>query len=574
VSYNGIKFDEVVISAVLAGLPYEKVKQIANALIQDSISRWEIRRRYGLVELKWDHIDLMEVTPGFVSLKAYGARMHMPWLKDLPYAHDIDSLTEEQFAEVDQYCENDLNTTEELYDRLKGALDLRRDMSLEYSVDMRSKSDTQMAEAAFMVRLGLKKGSTKVPYSIYYKLPEYIQFSTPHLVELTQRIVDQEYLMNQKTGHVILPEFLEKQPVKLNAGEYQLGVGGIHSKHDKKVCHVATKEYFIFDIDAASYYPSIILNLNLIPKNIGERFIEEYKRIYFRRLEAKKNGDKATDAVLKISLNGTFGKLMERWSALYSPDLGLAVTLTGQLTLLTLMERLESIGACSLSANTDGIAIGARKEIFNDVERVVSEFSKISGFSFEYTHYKTLAMKDVNNYLAITKDGKIKSKGIYAVVDTDKTGKIIYKENLSKNPTAPVCAKAVACWLRDGVPFMDTIRAAPFKEFISVRGVTGGGFQGENHLGRVVRWYQSTEQNLAPIVYGPGKKEGDKVAKTDGGKECMVLPIAFPTDLHYNWYHNEAINIAINLGCKEYLTDEEIALVTPPPKVRKPRKTK
>lgn len=287
VSFNGIKFDIPVITAVLAGRSVQEVKAIANAIIEHEMQPWEVERRFGLRIQKLDHIDLIEVAPSFVGLKAYGARMHMPWLKDLPFAHDAE-LTMEQCEDVDKYCENDLDTTEELFRRLEGPLLLRVAMSKEYGVDMRSKSDTQMAETAFIKRLNLDRRKMPVPAAITYKVPHFIQFKSPHLRELAQRIGETVYNVNPKTGHVELPDFLGKEVVQLNNGTYQLGVGGIHSTHDKKVCHVASADTVITDIDAASYYPSILINANMIPANTGQEFIDEYRKFYQERLFAKK----------------------------------------------------------------------------------------------------------------------------------------------------------------------------------------------------------------------------------------------------------------------------------------------
>jgi len=585
VSFNGIKFDTPVTSALIAGKDIPTVKMIANSIIEHQMQPWEAQRRFGIPDLKFDHIDLIEVAPSFVGLKAYGARMHMRWLKDLPFEHDA-VITSEQRPDVQEYCINDLDTTEELYKRLKKDIELRIKMGEEYGIDFRSKSDTQMAEAAFIKRLNLSRNKPKVPDSITYELPSYISFGAPHLQELCERIQATVYPINQKTGHVELPEFLGKEVIALNSGTYQLGVGGIHSTHDKKVCYVASKDYIVTDIDAESYYPNILLNCNLIPRNTGKRFIDEYREVVNRRVAAKRSGDKATADTLKISVNGTFGKTASRWSPLYSPDLMLAITLTGQLTLLMLIERLEKVGAVALSANTDGIAMGYPAELKETVERVVSEFSELSNFTFEYTPYRTLAMKDVNNYIAVKTDRKVKAKGIYAPLD------------LKKNPTAPICAQAVCNWLAQGTPFMETIGGAPFTEFISARSVTGGavqggkeiyhrvpinnsdeyasvvcGIEGGEHLGKVVRWYYSSDELVEPIRY---KANGHKVPKTDGARACMIIEnkVAHPSDLAYNWYLKEAISIAINVGCKDFLTDEQIALVTPPPKVKKPRKVK
>jgi hypothetical protein len=49
----------------------------------------------------------------------------------------------------------------------------------------------------------------------------------------------------------------------------------------------------------------------------------------------------------------------------------------------------------------------------------------------------------------------------------------------------------------------------------------------------------------------------------------MILEKELPKDLDYQWYYKEAINIAINVGAGEFLTEEERQLVAPPPKVKK-----
>jgi hypothetical protein len=364
--------------------------------------------------------------------------------------------------------------------------------------------------------------------------------------------------MNPVTGHVILPDFLGNEIVKFKSGTYQLGVGGIHSTHDKKVCYVAGDD-IITDIDGASFYPTIILECGLIPAGLGQRFMDEYRTIYDRRLAAKAAKDKVIDATLKISLNGTFGKLASKYSVLYAPDLMLAVTLTGQFMLLMMIERLEEVGALTLSANTDGIAIRYSKVLDDLVKKTVDEFGQEVSMVFEFTPYRTLAMKDVNNYMAVKHDRKLKVKGIYSPL------------SLSKNPTAQVSADAFGEWLANGTPFLNTINAAPFKDFISARNVTGGGQQGEEFLGKVVRWYQSTDKDMPPLTY---VKNGNKVPKTDGARACMVV-LDFekhPEDLDIEWYHKEALKIAVSLGCENYLQPDELALITPPPKQVRKRK--
>jgi hypothetical protein len=557
VGFNSRSFDNVIVAAFCAGRSEIEIKRIADDVINNRLRYWEAMRKFDLFDVMGDHIDLIEVAPSFVGLKAYGARMHMPKLQDMPIAH-TDMITKDQETDILEYCHNDVDTTEELLRQLENEVLLRVEMSRRYKVDMRSKSDAQMAEAAYVTSMGLKYTKNKIPETIEYTPPSFLKFRNFKLQQLLDRTASHVFEMNPVTGHVKLPEFLGSEIITFGTGSYQLGVGGVHSVHDKKVCHIAGGDY-ICDIDAASFYPSIILECGFVPALLGKRFVDEYCKIYEQRLEAKRSGDKTTDATLKISLNGTFGKLASKHSVLYSPDLMLAVTLTGQFTLLMLIEWLETHGVITLSANTDGIAIFFKEDQKALVEKTVDEFSKISKFNFEYTYYRALAMKDVNNYIAIKQNRGLKVRGIYAPL------------SLKKNPTAQVSADAVGQWLAFGTSFESTIYNAPFTDFISARNVTGGGQQNGIYLGKVVRWYQSTDMDNEPIKYA---SNGNKVPKTEGAKACMTLldKIKHPEDLDYEWYIKEAIKIAVAVGCSNYLTAEQLQSIAPPPKKTRKRK--
>jgi hypothetical protein len=557
IGFNSRSFDNVIVAAFCAGRSEIEIKRIADDVINNRLRYWEAMRKFDLFDVMGDNIDLIEVAPSFVGLKAYGARMHMPKLQDMPIAH-TDMITEDQENDILGYCHNDVDTTEELLKQLENEILLRVEMSRRYKVDMRSKSDAQMAEAAYVTSMGLKYTKNKIPETIQYIPPSFLKFRNFKLQQLLDKTASHVFEMNPVTGHVRLPEFLGSEIITFGTGSYQLGVGGVHSVHDKKVCHIAGEDY-ICDIDAASFYPSIILECGFVPALLGKQFVDEYRKIYEQRLEAKRSGDKTTDATLKISLNGTFGKLASRYSVLYSPDLMLAVTLTGQFTLLMLIEWLETHDTVTLSANTDGIAIFFKKDQKALVEKTVDEFSKISKFNFEYTYYRALAMKDVNNYIAIKQNRNLKVKGIYAPL------------SLKKNPTAQVSADAVGQWLAFGSSFESTIYNAPFTDFISARNVTGGGQQNGVYLGKVVRWYQSTDMNNEPIKYA---SNGNKVPKTEGAKACMTLidKIKHPEDLDYEWYIKEAIKIAVAVGCSNYLTAEQLQSIAPPPKKTRKRK--
>ena len=63
------------------------------------------------------------------------------------------------------------------------------------------------------------------------------------------------------------------------------------------------------------------------------------------------------------------------------------------------------------------------------MERIIKEWEFDTRFETEGSEFQALYSRDVNNYIAIKKDGKIKSKGAYAKPE-------YAAERLHKNPTA------------------------------------------------------------------------------------------------------------------------------------------
>jgi hypothetical protein len=69
------------------------------------------------------------------------------------------------------------------------------------------------------------------------------------------------------------------------------------------------------------------------------------------------------------------------------------------------------------------------------------------------------------------------------------------------------------------------------RQFLVMRGVRGGAIWNGEEIGKVVRWYFSTEGQ--PITY---KNNGNKVAGSDGAKPMMDLVEGIPDDLDYEKY--------------------------------------
>ncbi|MEG7688959.1 hypothetical protein U2044_15310, partial [Listeria monocytogenes] len=64
----------------------------------------------------------------------------------------------------------------------------------------------------------------------------------------------------------------------------------------------------------------------------------------------------------KIMINGTFGKTGSQYSVLFAPTMLIQTTITGQLSILMLIEWHEHYGIPVISANTDGIVINCPRD--------------------------------------------------------------------------------------------------------------------------------------------------------------------------------------------------------------------
>ena len=237
----------------------------------------------------------------------------------------------------------------------------------------------------------------------------------------------------------------------------------------------------------------------------------------------------------KLEINGSFGKLGSKYSALYSPELLLQVTLTGQLALLMLIEKLELNGIKVVSANTDGIVIVCKNNRENDLNAILFDWMLQTSYELERTDYMRLASRDVNNYVAVKHGGKYKGKGVFA------------EPGLAKNPDRFIIYKAVAEFIAKDVPIEQTIKnCSDITKFVTVRRVDGGGVWQDNYLGKAVRFYKSSEvDSEIAIRYA---KNSNMVPNSSGCRPLMDLPDSFPTDVDYDYYIREAYDLLSEVG--------------------------
>lgn len=568
VTFNGNNYDIPVLRyALKLGVTNADLKRLGDAIIVRGLKPWHAEKEFRLPDVPFlDSIDIIEPAPSVnVSLKLYGGRLHSRRLQDLPLDPSARVLELPGVREtMVEYCYNDCETTEDLYRHIEKQIELRCQMSEQYGVDLRSKSDAQIAEAIIKSEmekiLGDKIVRPELPhdYSFQYNPPSFLRFQTKQMRDVFKVVTDATFKLKKKevsgddddavsvggvkvkVSGVEMPKEIKALKITIGESTYQMGIGGLHST-ETKVSHFSDDEYVIRDADVASYYPAIMLNCGLYPDHLGVEFLNLYRTIRERRIAAKRAGDKVTDMTLKIVLNGTFGKLGSKWSALYAPNLMLQVTITGQLALLMLIEELERSGISVISANTDGIVSKVPRDMQDTYHDIIKSWEERTGFEMEFADYAALYSMSVNSYIAVKDGGGVKQKGLFAFTGSKGSP-------AEKNPTSYVCIDAVINYLTKGTPIMETLEWCPdIRRFLVVRRVTGGAEYKGQYLGKVVRYYHSS-QSKEIITYASEKKKGHKVPKSEGAMPLMELDGTLPSDIDYQRYYNEAVSMLGDLG--------------------------
>lgn len=302
VTFNGAGYDIPLLMLALTGADAKAIKAASNRIIEGRLKPWNFEKEFkvkvnppGL-----DHIDLMKVAPMTGSLKLYGARMHSRFIQELPVDHtrevDLDEI-----ETLTRYCSNDLETTEDLYRSLAQQLDLRTRMSVRYGIDLRSKSDAQIAEAVIKSEVEKIVGERvfrpgDLAGDLYrYQVPDWVSF---RIFEVLDTIRAAQFIVNDK-GKVVMPPEVRGLELQLGASRFTLGIGGLHSTEERQVVE-ADAQYVLMDFDVASYYPAIILNQSLYPAHLGPQFLQTYQTIVQQRLNAKIRAIELKKEIAKI----------------------------------------------------------------------------------------------------------------------------------------------------------------------------------------------------------------------------------------------------------------------------------
>ena len=533
VGYNNIGFDYPIIHWIMKFTQdifvhsiYTKAMEIINSDFNDySHVIWPRDRLIPQIDLfKIYHFDNRAKRTSLKDLEFF---MRMDNIQDLPYPPGT-SLDNSQKDELISYNWHDVIATTYFWVRSLELIDFRTMLSEKYDKDMTNHNDAKIGTEIFQLKLHAANIETHDAAGVRQThhefinlkdcIPSYVRFEHPEF----QRILA---VFKGTTLHkdVDVKSLFKDFNCTIDGLTYVFGAGGQHASRNG--LFEDNDEYMILDLDVASMYPSVIVENKFFPEHLGEGFCPIFKELIEERKAVGKNTPLGKG--LKLSANGTYGKLGDKYSFVFDLKTLLSVTLTGQLVLSMLVEQVMKIeDAVILQTNTDGFTVRMKRKDLDFVEELVTWWENETHLEMEYNYYSRMWLKNVNSYIAEdAKTGILKLKKDYA-----------YNLGYHQDASALVIPKAIEYYLVHGQDIRDFITNHKDKYDFCIRAkvprnnqlVMRWGQYGDQKLQRITRYHIAkmggSLVKIAPARGIPGEyKRANKL--TDGFFQQVMLEI-------------------------------------------------
>lgn len=489
ISYNGRQYDTGIFKGILDGM---NVGFVNDKLIKEGKKPFQVVKNAKKYPLN-DYDTILKDK----SLKQLEAFMGDD-IRETEVDFNIDRpLTQEEIEQTLYYNHHDvievLRVLDYCWDDFEGQLDI---IEL-YGLDMSyfTKTKVQLAVSPKILN-AVDQHTLDDEFDI--RLPETIQLSDkykfiPEWYTNPKNWRYKEHLRSEDNQH-------NNQLCCTVAGiPHVFAWGGCHGADDKE----AVFEGIILHADVASMYPTTDIEYGLLSRKFKNP--DDFKQMRDFRLKLKSEKNPKNKA-LKPMINGVYGAGKDRNNPSYDPLMANLTCIFGQMFILDLIDKLEPY--CRLlQTNTDGIfVLCENEEMKNKVIEITNQVGKRLKMEFEIDEYTKLIQKDVNNYIAVKKNGELECKGA------------MVKFNKPIDNDLPILNDAVRNYLAYDIPVEQTINeceeyikfqkviklSAKYKEIWYGNGVSGKdskitSINGELLKGKVHRVFASKRQSDGSI---------------------------------------------------------------------------
>lgn len=458
--YNCKNYDLVIANAIYQGFTPQQIKIINDIIINPGcayetkdhiiLAPFAKRKISGIV-----YQDMLDDGAG--SLKEKEATLGLSVLES-SVDFNKENLNEYDKADLIYYCKQDVYATMMFYKTVVHPytlVKLHMGKRFNIPVDVCHKStNAKLVALALGARRSTFADEDADEIQLPSKIRNYCYDNLPsNIIDRVRKIVKSD---KEDKGLTI----------KLFDSIVVFGSGGIHSTYcgnfDKSPCLYCESddEWVLVNVDASSYYPSEMIQFNLLSRAVRnpQVFRDIFdERIYLKTKENPTPEEVGAQKADKLVLNTTFGASGNKWLDLYDPYMCVSVCKTGQIFLAALANKIHTtiVGSKIIQTNTDGILCYLRRKDLPVLDKLQKEWSDVSGINMERDFVKKIWQRDVNNYLLVkeTPDGdKVKRKGLWLNDDYLRPGYV-----LTASANAFVCAKAVQRFLIYGEDIVENV---------------------------------------------------------------------------------------------------------------------
>lgn len=417
IGYNNASYDNNVMRGYLQG---KNAYQMSKTIIE-SDNRGLVYKMFDSHKTPLFGMDLYQDNKGF-SLKEHSAFLGIN-IKETEVDFDMDRLlTDEEKEKNVAYCMNDVLATEKRFEQNISMLLAKATIALMFDMD---KTDLLQTNANLTAKLlGATKQEVRPDLTDPLELDKRLNINTK---EIAEAYLNHEFELNEKG----------KLNVSLNyttedGYEMVFGSGGVHGAVPSYI-HIG-----LFPMrDWGSLYPNTMVQFNLLSRNIPKDKLHRYSDLLKQRMDAKYSGEETADIKgvevptwvmingIKLPLNTKFGASGAEFNGLYDPRNQFLVCATGQL-IMTNMYELINGKAQFIQSNTDAHAYIPNSEADDKaIDEALDEFANKIGLTLDKDMFREIWQKDVNNYIAVQPNGKVKVKGAIGLTGGMKVSKAI-----------------------------------------------------------------------------------------------------------------------------------------------------
>lgn len=534
VGFNNLGFDYPVLHQLLfRKANYNQLYEFAQTIIT-SEKFYFPEKEIAIPQLDLYKIHHFDNKAKAVGLKALEFVMRADSIEDLPYVPGT-RLTKDQIKVLKKYNRHDVSMTKKFYHLSKDMIDFREELSGDK--DFTNFNDTKIGKEYFITQLQTK-GIRCYDYVDNRRVP--IQSEVDELC-LGDCMIDIKYAASDisafydqvKNTSISLKNGVLFKDVKvnLNGFAYTFGLGGLHGSLKDSI----VEGDYIIDLDVSSYYPNLAITNRFYPRHLSEKFCDIYKDLYYQRSLYEKGT--AQNAMLKLALNGVYGDSKNVYSPFYDPKFTFQITMNGQFLLMKLIEMVTQSGAQLIQANTDGITIKTSNPDF--VMKAAAEWERLTGLTLERNDYEKMVIRDVNNYIAMFKNGKIKRRGVYE-----------YKRDYHQDHSFMVVPKVVEkVFLDASLKIKDLVydHSDKYDFFSRIRTRRCDTlYWGESEMPKTIRCYVSTVGESLFKIY-PKSKSPTAIYKNRKVQICNHIN-DFKGDIDYDFYIERVEDLCLKIS--------------------------